>query len=352
MATEYFIAMDTHCHSTDICVKTRANGPGRRWKVPTTIPAIREVLEQVKHPRKLTLEEGPLAGWLLRNLKGDVDEAWACDPRRNALIAKDGDKDDPIDAAKLADLFIGGFLRKVHHPESLAREVAKQTAGLYHERVEQRVRCVNKVLGHLRGWGVVVREKDLAEGPPRQAVLAALGSGPEAAVVRGHVDLLLGSYDEACRQEEVLRREVRKLAKAEEQVGRWQALPGIGPIRGLTLLVYLDTPWRFKSKAALWKYLGIGLVRSHSGEGQEYLHVEHHVHRVLKGTILGAAESAILQGDNVFAQQHRAWVAAGLSPRNARRNVARSQAAVLWGMWKSGGEFDPTLVGLAQAQGT
>ncbi len=28
---------------------------------------------------------------------------------------------------------------------------------------------------------------------------------------------------------------------------------------------------------------------------------------------------------------------AGISPKNARRNVARSMAAVMWGMWKNGG---------------
>ena len=84
MSVVHFIAMDTHSHSTDICVKTRANRPGRRFRVATTIPAIREVLEGVARPRKLTFEEGPLADWLWRNLQGDVEEAVVCDPRKNA----------------------------------------------------------------------------------------------------------------------------------------------------------------------------------------------------------------------------------------------------------------------------
>jgi hypothetical protein len=44
-----------------------------------------------------------------------------CEPRRNPLIAKDSDKDDPIDAEKLAQLYRGGYLKPVHHPESLDR---------------------------------------------------------------------------------------------------------------------------------------------------------------------------------------------------------------------------------------
>ena len=43
----HVIAMDTHSQTTDICVKTRANGPGRFFHVATTIPQIAEVIETV-----------------------------------------------------------------------------------------------------------------------------------------------------------------------------------------------------------------------------------------------------------------------------------------------------------------
>jgi hypothetical protein len=49
-----------------------------------------------------------------------------CEPRRNPLIAKDSDKDDPIDAEKLALLYRGGYLKPVHHPESLDRAIFKR----------------------------------------------------------------------------------------------------------------------------------------------------------------------------------------------------------------------------------
>lgn len=349
MSGVHFIAMDTHCHSTDICVKTRANRPGRRWRVATTIPAIREVLEAVARPRKLTFEEGPLADWLWRNLREVVDEALVCDPRRNALVAKDGDKDDPIDAEKLCDLFMGGYVRAVYHPESLRRQVCKQTVGLYHERVRHRVAQSNKVVGLLRRWGVVVRAKDFKEVEDRAALLGRVGELPEHQVVSRHVELLWAGYDEAVREEKLLRRELVRLAKGEEAVVRWQALPGIGWVRGMTLLTYLDTPWRFRSKQALWKYLGIGLVREHSGDGRELVHVERKTNRVLKGTILGAAESALKKGDHPFAEQFRRGVEAGLSRRNARRNVARSLSGVLWGMWKNGSVYDPGQVGRVRA---
>ncbi len=401
MSKVHFIAMDTHSKTTDICVKTRAHSPGKQFRVETNIRAIREVIEGVARPRKLTFEEGPMAGWLYRELRRHVDETLVCDPRRNALVAKDGDKDDPVDADKLCDLYIGGYLRAVHHPESAAREVTKQAVGLYHERVRHRVSQANKVIGRLKCWGVMAREKDFSEAAPREGLLKRLGEaalgflepggeglaredhgvtgredsavsdGEEAVTgggdssgktgscsakkscsveerVKQHVLLLLCSYDEAVREERQMRREVVGLAKSQEQVMRWEALPGIGWIRAMTLLVYLDTPWRFKTKQALWKYMGIGLVRAHSGEGWMRVRVEKGANRMLKGTILGAAERVITrQGENGFYRQYVRWREKGLSFKNARRNLARSLSAVAWGMWKNGGTYDESQVGVA-----
>jgi transposase len=119
----------------------------------------------------------------------------------------------------------------------------------------------------------------------------------------------------------------------------------VGWVRAATLLAFLDTPWRFASKQALWRYLGIGLERRRSGDGPERLRVPLRLNRLLKATILGAARSAVISGDNPFTEQHRRWIGQGLSPRLARRNVARSLAAVLWGMWKCGNAYRPEWVG-------
>ena len=97
----------------------------------------------------------------------------------------------------------------------------------------------------------------------------------------------------------------------------------------------------------MWKYLGIGLERRHSGQGPEQLRVPRYVHRYLKNAILGAAKSAIVSRDNPFADQYWRYITdGGLKPRVARRSVARSQAAVMWGMWKTGSVYEPERVGV------
>jgi transposase len=350
MRAVHYIAMDTHSYTTEVCVKTRANTPGTTWRVRTTIPALREAIASVPRPRHVTFEEGPLASWLYRNLKGDADELTVCDPRKNALVAKGGDKDDPIDAGKLNDLQIGGFLGKVHHGGELARDAFKQLVGLYHERVAHRVRQANKAIGRLRRFGVVVTERAFKRKADRPALVAQLPADVEAPVARRGVELLLEAYGQAVRHELELRRELHKRAKAYEPVVRFTALPGVGWVRAATFFAYLDTPWRFAGKAALWKYMGIGLRREGSGNGREFVSVELAANRALKCAILGAAESAAVmrtKDGNPFARAYGRWRDAGLTPRNARRNVARAMAAVMWGMWKNGGAYDGRRVGVA-----
>ena len=70
------------------------------------------------------------------------------------------------------------------------------------------------------------------------------------------------------------------------------------------------------------------------------------MNRALKSSILGAAKSAIASKDNPLAEQYERWIHDPVTPRNARRNVARSQAAVMWGMWKNGGVYRPDRVGI------
>jgi len=142
---------------------------------------------------------------------------------------------------------------------------------------------------------------------------------------------------------------VVRMAKNQEVVVRWEAIPGIGWIRGMTLWAYLDTPWRFRNKQALWKYMGIGLVRERSGEGWGRVHVPLGCNRLLKGTIVGAAETVLMQKKGEFYIRYERWRDSGFSFKNARRNVARDIACTVWAMWKNGRAYDERLIGAASA---
>lgn len=342
MSRAHVMSLDVHCQSCQFTALTAAGRVRDRRSIPTAIPELTEAIRSVRRPRVLVFEEGPLADWLYRNLRPHVDRLIVCDPRRNHLIAADGDKDDPIDADKLAELAYGGYLREVHHPLSESRAVFKRQVALYHDRVRQKVRSALQVIWYLRGWGIIVLEKDFADDATHDQLLSRL---PSRRTIRHHVEVLLEAYDCAAGLSSQVQQRLVRMAKQIRQIVRFKQLPGIAWVWGSTFYAYVDTPWRFRSKQALWKYMGIGLERRRSGQGVTRLGVPKRCNFLLKNTILSAARSAVAAGNNPFADQYERWLHDGRSPRIAVRNTARSLSAVMRGMWKNQTDYRPEWVG-------
>ncbi|MFI5247949.1 MAG: transposase [Nitrospirales bacterium] len=66
-----------------------------------------------------------------------------CDPRKNALL-KSGNKNDRIDARKLADLLRTGLLRAVSHRENGIRTL-KELARIYVAVMQDLTRVMNRL---------------------------------------------------------------------------------------------------------------------------------------------------------------------------------------------------------------
>jgi len=66
MAT-YYIGADVHVNNTELAVEYRRKIVQRN-SVPTSIPAISTVMGSLQGKKFLAMEEGPMAGWLYRNL--------------------------------------------------------------------------------------------------------------------------------------------------------------------------------------------------------------------------------------------------------------------------------------------
>ena len=338
VATKY-IAGDVHVARTELAIE-RNGTIINRFSVPTTIPALREVLQTVQRPKIFVIEEGCMSGWLFRNLHDNVDKMIVCDPRRNHYIAKDGDKDDPIDAGKLAELARGGFLREVYHTTDESRTIFKEWVGIYHDRVRERTRQKNKIYAIARSHGAVLNSAIfIAE------VWNRWRTEIKDSELRLQMELLYKGYAVVAGQVKEALKQIRKRREKYPIIGYWEELPGIGPVRGSTLFAYLDTPWRFNKRSQLCKYCGLGLQRSTSGTDKNgrpnkgSLHLAWQVNRRLKDAIMGATTNAVV-GDNPFGYQYRRLLKNGMTPGNAKHTVARKILAVMWGMWKRDERFD------------
>ena len=341
----YYIGADVHSNSTELAIEKR-NKIVARYSVPTTIPAISNVLDSLQGKKYLAIEEGPMAGWLYRNLNKKVDKFIASDPRRNKLISSDGDSDDRIDATKLASLLRGNYLRAVYHSNDDQRSELKHWVTLYHDRVHDAVRHINKIRGRCRMYGVRIPRLALRDPAHRSEWLFKI----KHPVLAGQLKMLWVGYDATAMQTRIAKQQLIRLSKKYSIIRSWKELPGIGLIRATTLFAFMDTPWRFKQKNKLWKYCGVGLQRSASGTDKKgrpkpaMLRLPWAVNRTLKNAVLGAALSAINQKSNAFRDYYERMVKDGVITSNARHAVARKLLTVMWGMWKSNSRFDEKLL--------
>jgi len=344
MAT-YYIGADVHSNSTELAIEKRGKIVAR-YSVPTSIPAITNVLDSLQGKKYLAVEEGPMSGWLYRNLNKKLDQFISSDPRRNKLIASEGDKDDKIDSAKLASLLRGGFLREVYHSDDDDRAELKHWDSLYHDRVRDAVRGINKIRARCRMHGVTISRATLRDPASRLKWLLKTKHNALA----NQLKMLWIGYDATVQQVKSAKRQLSTLSKKHNIIKQWSQLPGIGLIRATTIFAFLDTPWRFKKKNKLWKYCGVGLQRTTSGTDKKgrpkpaRLQLPWAVNRTLKNAVLGAALSAINQKGNVFKDYYERMVKNGIIPSNARHAVARKMLTVMWAMWKTNSSFDEKMV--------
>jgi len=126
-----YVGLDVHQSTISVAV---LNAEGRlvmQSVIATQAAAILDFIAGQRGTLQVTFEEGTHAAWLYDLLVRRVARLVVCNPRQNALL-KSGNKSDPIDARKLAELLRAGMLSPVYHGENstggLQQLVASYTA--------------------------------------------------------------------------------------------------------------------------------------------------------------------------------------------------------------------------------
>ncbi len=341
MNSKYYIGADVHNNNIEMAI--RHNGQvWQRFSLPVNISVICSALDSVKGKKIMAIEEGPMAGWLCRSLREKVDKFVVAEPRRNKLISSEGDHDDKIDSAKLAMLLEGGFLKEVYHSDDDKKAQLKRWVNLYHDRVKDAVRNINKIRACCRMQGVKIPRLVIKQPQNRIKWLKQI----KQTSLADQLSMLFIGYDATAQQTRIAKKQLIRLGRSYPVIKLWQQLPGVGLIRATTLFAYLDTPWRFKNKSKLCKYCGVGLERTASGTDKNgrpkpaRLQLPWICNRTLKNAVLGASLSAIRQKDNPFSDEYERMTKDGMILSNARHAVARKLLTVMWGMWKNNCQFD------------
>lgn len=335
-----YIGVDCHISSLDFAVVNEKGTTTKRAKVNTGVKEFMEFVKSIPKPRKIFIEEGELANWLLETSLKFGENLVITDPKINKWIGKAGKKDDAIDAEKLAQLARGKYIKEIYHSIKNRRRF-KELVFAYHDTVKSQTRIKNKIKASFRREGIICSGATVYSEKYRKEWRKKL---PGNKVIHLIINELWAQLDQIQDARERLKRNIRIHGKQYPEIKRFRNVPGIGLVHASTISAIIETPHRFANKKKLWMYAGIGLAERRSGEKVYSRRLTWEYNRQLKNTLKQASEAAIYASDNQFRRQYlRLTIEKGIPSYKAKLTVARSLLAALYGMWKKGEAYDPEI---------
>jgi hypothetical protein len=137
-----YIGLDVHQATISVAVLDSTGHLVMELILETKAEVILQFIRGLRGSLHVTFEEGTCAAWLHDLLKPHVANVVVCDPRKNALL-KAGNKNDRIDARKLADLLRTGLVSPVYHAENGIRTL-KELARSYLALTRDTTRVMNR----------------------------------------------------------------------------------------------------------------------------------------------------------------------------------------------------------------
>lgn len=342
----YYVGMDVHRASIVIVVLNGAGKIVMQSVLETGAERVRGFLKQLRGKVYVTFEEGTQANWLYEIVRPLVSEVVVCDPRHNKLL-QSGNKNDRVDAQKLAELLRAGSLRAVYHGDHGMRTL-KELVRNYDCLVRDTTRVMNRLKAIFRGRAIDCEGHDIYRQDRRQQWLKKLGE-PGAKQRAGFLYEQLAALKSLRHDAKlVMVREARRQAAYP-----WlMSVPQLGPVSVAQLLAVVGTPHRFRSKRQFWTYVGLAVVTCSSADHEVVDGVlrrsrrplatrglnrnhNHLLKRVFKNAASNACQS------RPFAAAYEARVKRGLAPSLARLTIARQLAAITLVIWKREERFDP-----------
>lgn len=341
-----YIGLDVHQATISAAVLDTTGRLIMECILETKAATVLQFVQGLRGSLRVCFEEGTCAAWLHDLLKPYVAEVLVCDPRKNALL-KAGNKNDRIDARKLADLLRCGFLSPVYHGEHGVRTL-KELARTYLAITQDLTRVMNRLKALYRSGAIPCAGQQVYAPRYRGDWLAKIS---EAGVHR-RADVLYQQLDVLHALRQQVRRDLLTESRKHPASRLLRQIPSIGPIRAAVLIALMQTPHRFRTKRQLWAYCGLALKTYTSGEyrfvkgelrrSKNHLAIRglnpNHNHD-LKNLFKGAAiRAAIVPGP--LQEFYAALLARGMKPSMARLTLARKIVAITLLVWKKGVRFE------------
>jgi hypothetical protein len=149
----HYIGMDCHITTLEFAVVNEVGRLVKASRVATSVNGFIEFVKTVPLPRTIYMEEGTLAAWALETCVRFREKLVITDAKKNHWIGSSGQKNDTIDALKLAQLARGGYIKEIHHPVGQRRRF-RELMIAYHDAVRSTTRIKNKIKAKFRQNGI------------------------------------------------------------------------------------------------------------------------------------------------------------------------------------------------------
>jgi transposase len=335
-----YIGTDVHISTLDFQVVNNFGKVKMGRKVPTSALNFIDFVRSVPRPRQVIIEEGPLASWLLEICVQNEEQLIITDPKRNHWIGSSGEKEDKIDAEKLAQLARGGYIKEIHHPVGQRRRL-RELIMAYHDTNKSIVRVKNKIKAKFLQNGIQCPGKTVYLPQQRAEWRRKLPQEPALLVI---IDSLWQELDQIQDNLETILAEAKLQGKRYPEIKLIDEIPGVGFIIAATIVAILETPHRFADKRKVWAYAGLGINRKSSANKTYSEKLNKAYNRILKCVVEEAAQAAINAGNNALQKTFSEMtVAKGIAPPRAKLTVSRDIIATAWAMWKKGEHYNPEI---------
>jgi|SRR5450759_106393 transposase len=294
-----------------------------------------------RHPNsKVLIEECEMAAWVRATIKPHVASVIVCDPKRNAWVAKGTNKNDRVDAAKLAELNRLGSFSEVWHPDDEDVAGFKVLVKHYDDTSKRLAEVKCQIKARLRKQGVVTRG-EAVYGPRRDEALSRVGNTFARIAIEQDYELL--DYLEGAKK--AARSSVVAASGRFPVIALLKEIPGVGPILAARFVAYVADPHRF-NKRTLASYSCLAVVkRSSDGSPLGREHLSKAGNSALKDLSRTAFERAMAtRSPNGIKEFYAGSLTRTGDKTKARLNTQRKILALMLAIWRDKTEYRDELV--------
>ena len=321
-------------HAIDDEGKTIATG-----KVTLLAPELQRWAASMA-PTVIAIEAGTHSPWISRLLSACGHEVIVANPVKVALITKNVNKTDPVDAEYLARL--ARFDRALLFPIQHRGEQAQIDLQVIRTR-DIAVQVRTKLIGHVRG-----AVKSHGARLPKCATEAFVNTTRELIPEPLGIALapMLAQIDQLTKMIRGYDREVEKLVEQRyPEVKRLTQVLGVGALSGLAYVLVLEDAGRFLSSRSVGAFLGLTSKKDQSGDEDPQRGITKAGDRLLRRLMIQCAQYILGRwGVDSDLRRHGERIAARGGKRAKKRAttaVARKLSVLLHRLWVSGQTYEP-----------